>query len=199
MNAYLIEDEIKALRKKLGLSQEKFAELIGVHKHTVQNWEYHKVCPTKANVQSLISTLNLTRKEYPELFDFAKGVFKPQTEEVLIPDSSSADNEENVSGGRLNRASNKINPVVKSALIGAAVWVILLGVSFIAYKNLSDAPEFYWSGRILDTDPQIRLIFTVSYVIALLAVVEAIALGIYFLHKHIAKKRRSPDENKYIL
>ena len=36
---------IKGLRKKIGLSQEKFAEMLGVHSRTVQNWEKGGVIP----------------------------------------------------------------------------------------------------------------------------------------------------------
>ena len=35
----------KEIRDKLGLTQEKFAELLGVHTRTVQNWESGKVIP----------------------------------------------------------------------------------------------------------------------------------------------------------
>ena len=37
---------IKDLRKKKGLSQEKLAEMLGVHHRTVQNWEHGGVVPT---------------------------------------------------------------------------------------------------------------------------------------------------------
>ena len=36
---------IKELRKKVGLSQAKFAEMLGVHSRTVQNWEKGGVVP----------------------------------------------------------------------------------------------------------------------------------------------------------
>ena len=31
--------DIKKIREQLGVSQEQFAEMIGVHTRTVQNWE----------------------------------------------------------------------------------------------------------------------------------------------------------------
>ena len=37
--------DIKNLRNKVGLSQEKFAEMLGVHSRTVQNWERGGVIP----------------------------------------------------------------------------------------------------------------------------------------------------------
>ena len=41
---------IKDLRKKKGLSQEKLAEMLGVHHRTVQNWEHGGVVPTSKHV-----------------------------------------------------------------------------------------------------------------------------------------------------
>ena len=41
-----IRSFLKDLRKKKGLSQEKLAEMLGVHHRTVQNWEHGGVVPT---------------------------------------------------------------------------------------------------------------------------------------------------------
>lgn len=51
--------DIKEIRKKLGVSQEKLAEMLGVHRNTVQNWENGAVIPnTKRNI--LCNLLNET-------------------------------------------------------------------------------------------------------------------------------------------
>ena len=36
---YITAEEIKKFRKKLGMTQKKFAELLGVSKPTVERWE----------------------------------------------------------------------------------------------------------------------------------------------------------------
>ena len=36
------EPEVKAIREKIGLSQSRFASLIGVSKRTLENWEQKK-------------------------------------------------------------------------------------------------------------------------------------------------------------
>jgi transcriptional regulator with XRE-family HTH domain len=41
---------VKELRKKLGISQEKFAEILGVHLRTIQNWEKGGVIPNAKHV-----------------------------------------------------------------------------------------------------------------------------------------------------
>ncbi len=40
------EPEVKAIRKKTGLSQSRFALLIGVSKRTLENWEQGRRRPT---------------------------------------------------------------------------------------------------------------------------------------------------------
>ena len=37
--------DIKKIREQLGVSQEQFAEMIGVHTRTVQNWEAGSMIP----------------------------------------------------------------------------------------------------------------------------------------------------------
>lgn len=40
------DPEVKAIRDRLGVSQEKFAFLLGVSKRTVENWEQGRRHPT---------------------------------------------------------------------------------------------------------------------------------------------------------
>ena len=40
------EPDVKAIRKRAGLSQTRFAYLIGVKPKTLQNWEQRRVRPT---------------------------------------------------------------------------------------------------------------------------------------------------------
>ncbi len=50
------EPEVKAIRKKTGLSQVRFAILIGVSKRTLENWEQgrrHPTGPAKALLRIL--------------------------------------------------------------------------------------------------------------------------------------------------
>lgn len=42
----LAEPDVKAIRERTGLSQSRFAYLIGVKPKTLQNWEQHRVRPT---------------------------------------------------------------------------------------------------------------------------------------------------------
>jgi putative transcriptional regulator len=42
------DPEVKTIRERLGVSQEKFATIIGVSKRTVENWEQGRRHPTGA-------------------------------------------------------------------------------------------------------------------------------------------------------
>ena len=55
---------IKELRKKVGVSQEKFAEMLGVHLRTVQNWEKGGVIPdSKYTILRKIETEDINSPE----------------------------------------------------------------------------------------------------------------------------------------
>ena len=41
----IAEPDVKAIREKTGLSQTRFAQLIGVNPKTLQNWEQKRVRP----------------------------------------------------------------------------------------------------------------------------------------------------------
>ncbi|MBE6356864.1 MAG: helix-turn-helix domain-containing protein [Lentisphaerae bacterium] len=57
---------IVKIRKKLGLTQGKFADLLGVSGHTVSLWEVGKVSP-RANVKSAICALRtIGKKEFKQ-------------------------------------------------------------------------------------------------------------------------------------
>ena len=43
----LFPEQIKAMRMETGLSQVKFAELIGMPRITLQSWEYGKSTPSE--------------------------------------------------------------------------------------------------------------------------------------------------------
>ena len=42
------EPEVKGIREKMGVSQDKFAVILGVSKRTVENWEQGRRLPTGA-------------------------------------------------------------------------------------------------------------------------------------------------------
>ena len=42
------EPEVKAIREKMGVSQDRFAVILGVSKRTVENWEQGRRHPTGA-------------------------------------------------------------------------------------------------------------------------------------------------------
>ncbi len=64
-----IKDTISRLRREKGLTQYKFALMIGVSPHTVRSWEngaYSSIHPR--NIEKLRIALNLTQAEVVNLF-----------------------------------------------------------------------------------------------------------------------------------
>lgn len=53
--------EVKKIRKDLGYSQEKFAELVGVHTRTVQNWEGGAEVPKSKH--AILRSLSITPEQ----------------------------------------------------------------------------------------------------------------------------------------
>lgn len=39
--------DVSSIREKLGINQAEFAEILGVHKRTIRNWEKGKAKPSK--------------------------------------------------------------------------------------------------------------------------------------------------------
>ena len=55
------DPEVKAIREHLGVSQEKFAVILGVSKRTVENWEQGRRHPTGA-ARSLLRIVEVDPK-----------------------------------------------------------------------------------------------------------------------------------------
>ena len=53
-------EKIKSLRKRLGMSQEKLAELMGISRQAVAKWENGQSAPSTANLFKLAEILNTT-------------------------------------------------------------------------------------------------------------------------------------------
>lgn len=71
--------DIKEIRKKLNISQTKFAEMLGVHLRTVQNWESGGVIPQVKT--TILRNLSSQTKEKEKTSD-------PQPDERLCDPSA---------------------------------------------------------------------------------------------------------------
>ncbi len=59
----LIGDRIYSLRKKLGLSQEEFANRIGVTRQVVSKWEMNQVIPLTDKLEKISEEFNISYDE----------------------------------------------------------------------------------------------------------------------------------------
>lgn len=64
INSFVTSEDIKSVRKKLGLSQADFAVLTNVSKKTIERWE-----TTKDEITGPITTLIKVLREYPQIYD----------------------------------------------------------------------------------------------------------------------------------
>lgn len=55
-----VENNIKSLRKERGLSQQVLADMVGVHKNTIINWETEATDPRSCDLVKLSETLGCT-------------------------------------------------------------------------------------------------------------------------------------------
>jgi len=60
---------IKKLRKKLGLSQEKFGKLVGVSLPTIAGWESGKTTPRDGSKQAIVALRKLGRRDAKKLLE----------------------------------------------------------------------------------------------------------------------------------
>lgn len=59
----MFADNVKALRKELGLTQERFGERLGASRSMVKNWEYGAVEPNHMIIKHIHNTFNV-REEW---------------------------------------------------------------------------------------------------------------------------------------
>ena len=88
--------EIKELRKKLGISQEKLGELLGVHLRTVQNYENGGIIPKAKNIilRNLMEKASYLSSETKTLSEPMATYYKTKQENAehipLLPISAQA-------------------------------------------------------------------------------------------------------------
>jgi len=145
-------NEIKKLRTQHKMSQRSFADSLEVSLTTVQNWENGRTFPYDATCQLIIEKFKLTQGEWSRLFT------------VEVP------------AEKRKSAIEKYYPAIKTALIGAAVWFVLLIISLVVAWNIYYIAEF---DNFINSNRDL-IIYAACYQFLLLAVVEANAFGIYF-------------------
>jgi DNA-binding transcriptional regulator YiaG len=70
---------VKAQRKRLGLSAEKYAKLVGVSSLTIYSWEAGKTKPRKAQLDALVAVRGIGKREAMQrLEEMKKGRGKKQ-------------------------------------------------------------------------------------------------------------------------
>jgi len=160
--------EIKKLRIQRKMTQRSFADALEVSLTTVQNWENGRSFPYDATCQLIIEKFKLTQEEWSRLFTIAE-----------IP------------AEKPKIAIEKYYPAIKTALIGAAIWFVLLIISTIAAWNIYYIAEF---DNFINSNRDL-ILYAVCYEFLLLLVVEANAFGIYFAHALTERLKKADKAN----
>ena len=64
---------LRAQRRKLALSQEAFASLVGVSTGTIQNWESGRIKPVAKHLATLVTLRGIGKREAQKRLELLKG------------------------------------------------------------------------------------------------------------------------------
>lgn len=210
-----IIEAIKKVRQTYILSQQVLGNKAGVSMHTVQNWEYGIYLPKKQHVKNMITSLNLKKQDYPELFAYAE-----ITEEAAVPEAAdnvpvSEETEEAVSEALSEEniaeisdevivakktEHSKAKPLVtifkeqwlkirKPFVIGVGVWIVLCVVVTIGFIAVKRSNEMI----LKNAAGQIKILIIEPTELALFAailfvVTVGISVLIHFIIRKVRKK-----------
>ena len=127
---------ISSARKRLGLTQDRLAELLGVTAQAVSKWENDQSCPDIGTLPKLACILGMTVDEL---------LGTPRTVEAVAEPAPSA--------GEKSRPKVEISwNSGKKSMVGLAVWLLLLGgIAFFFGLRKWDLPFWTvaWSSGLL--------------------------------------------------
>ncbi len=66
MSKKLLGERFKEIRKKLGYTQEQFAEIVGIEPQSISKIEQGKNYPLLSNLEKIADKLNITLKDFFE-------------------------------------------------------------------------------------------------------------------------------------
>ena len=119
-------------RKRMGLTQDRLAELLGVTAQAVSKWENDQSCPDIQTLPKLASIFGITTDEL---------LGAPRTVEAEVDQEEDPDSTVEITV-----------PTQKKASIGLAVWLLIAGCAALYFSLMKkDIPLFtvFWSSGLL--------------------------------------------------
>lgn len=122
----MIGKKLLELRKKKGLSQDELANLVGVSRQTISNWELDETSPDLKQIQKLVKVFNVS------------------VDEII--------GNENVLLKKVNNTENNSNLIIKlvkvlGVTMGILIFLVLGIIGIIIYSNNYFASESVGSGE----------------------------------------------------
>ena len=134
---------IVSQRKRLGMTQDKLAELLGVTAQAVSKWENDQSCPDIAMLPKLAEIFGITTDEL-------LGLEKKEVHEAEIVTEADEDEPEGI---HLNSGEWEFKwDGGKKSSVGIAVWVLLVGGLLLASNILKWNTDFWdilWPSGLL--------------------------------------------------
>ncbi len=125
----LLGEKIWRLREKRGLSQEEFAELLGVSRQTVSNWENDRATPDAYKLKLLCEVLQVSADE---LLETGAEHADPQGTATLQEETKTLGSEEVHSVPPEKRSGRTVFAVLLSVLAAA---LVVVGIILIALPD----------------------------------------------------------------
>lgn len=130
-NKYL-GDKIYDWRKQNNISQEDFAELVGVTRQTVVKWEAGLVFPKSDKLQQISEIIGIGLEE----------LVLASNNQVSIEAAADEVVQESKIAGKSKGKKFKLSPKVKIAIATTIiVLVLVIGIILIVYANISSSRE----------------------------------------------------------
>lgn len=155
-----ISQNIKEIRLKSGMSQEEFAERIGVSRQTVINWEKGKSLPSVEKIRVII---NQCSTSFEEIFDkecapenvTSKDLFEEENNGVLTSDTG--------------RQKITLKKIILIACLSVTVCIILFALALICREVISffTSDSYSVSLKISMSDMTIYIVVGVVLIIIL--------------------------------
>ena len=168
-----ISQNIKEIRLKSGMSQEEFAERIGVSRQTVINWEKGKSLPSVEKIRVII---NQCSTSFEEIFDkecapenvTSKDLCEEENNGVLTSDTG--------------RQKITLKKIILIACLSVTVCIILFALALICREVISffTSDSYSVSLKISMSDMTIYIVVGVVLIIALILLLIGIIRKIKF-------------------
>lgn len=192
-----IGDKIFDIRNGRGLSQDDFAQKVGVTRQTISQWEANRIKPKADKIQLICQVLEIS---VDELMSNKTDVAEVKTDESTIPMATLAESQVVQSNKSMQvtekevkkSLSNKTKFIIATCVIVA---VMLIGIALIIAGVVTAPPENDWSFNGADEETDWNFgIENIGWICFSVAIAIGAIFGIVAICKVVKGKKKIQDE-----